>query len=63
MAIAQIPDFDCKLVKDFRISCKECESTFVYLTVDYAAYPESGWCNVSIYCPACKIEEIIYSND
>ena len=53
-------DFSQKL-KDFSLSCKNCESKNVKLDIDWANYPSCSWFKVLVICNDCLIDEEIYS--
>lgn len=52
-------DFTEKLHK-FVLRCKECNSNKVTLDIDWAAYPSSSWCNITVICENCHHDEEIY---
>jgi hypothetical protein len=54
-------DFSEKL-KDFSISCKNCNSKNVTLDVESYSYPSASWFRVEIICNDCKHDEEIYSS-
>lgn len=49
-----------KKLRDFTLKCNECESSNVTLDIDWAAYPSSSWCEVTVICEDCKKDETIY---
>lgn len=51
-----------KELKNFNISCKECNSNNIEIEVNWGAYPSSSWNSASLICKDCHNEEEIYND-
>ena len=52
-------DFSERL-RGFTLRCAKCGSDRVALDIDWAAYPSSVWCRVTVICNECHADETIY---